>query len=68
MLTADMLQWNIKAEVGQKFSKQFALQRQAQKVKVTNTANVVDLDEEPAEQGGNAGGGSQQGGNGNEEG
>ena len=57
MLTADMLQWNIKAEVGQKFSKQFAQQKQAQKVRVTSTANVVDADEEPAAEPGNGGNG-----------
>ena len=53
----DMLQWNIKAEVGQKFSKQFAQQKQAQKVRVTSTANVVDADEEPAAEPGNGGNG-----------
>ena len=57
MLTPDMLQWNIKAEVGQKFSKQFAQQKQAQKVRVTSTANVVDADEEPAAEPGNGGNG-----------
>ena len=67
MLTADMLQWNIKAEVGQKFSKQFAQQKQAQKVRVTSTANVVDADEEPAAEPGNGGNGGNGGGGENEE-
>ena len=58
MLTADMLSWSLKAEVGQKFSKQFAAQKQAQKVKVANTANIIDADETPAtpSTGGNSGG------------
>jgi len=47
-----------------KFSKQFALQKQAQKVKMVATDTAIPNDDEPA-QGGNSGdnnGGNQQGG------
>ena len=63
VLTADMLTWSLKAEVGAKYSKQFAQQKQAQKVKVANTANIVDADEEPSAEPGNGGGSSEGGEN-----
>lgn len=62
MLTPEMLQWSLKAEVGAKYSKQFASQKQAQKVKVANTANIVDADEEPEQPAGGNGNGSGEGG------
>ena len=69
MLTADLLQWTLKAEVGQKFCKQFAQQKHAQKVSVTNTANVIDDDEVPGTQNGGTENGNGGGNNNpNEEG
>ena len=53
MLTPDMLTWTLGATIGVKFSKNFALNKQAQKVKVT-TADVNDEEEEPTS--GNQGG------------
>jgi len=50
--------------IGVKFSKQFALSKQAQKVKMVATDTAIPNDDEPA-QGGNSGdnnGGNQQGG------
>jgi hypothetical protein len=52
------------ATIGVKFSKQFALSKQAQKVKMVATDTAIPNDDEPA-QGGNSGGnngGNQQGG------
>lgn len=44
MLTADMLSWSIRATVGQKFSKQFALRKQAQKVAYSSAQTTADPD------------------------
>jgi len=60
MLTADMLQWSLGATVGIKFSKKFAIEKQAQKVQGKNLT-VIDDDQ----QGGSTDSGSgnnQQGG------
>jgi len=46
MLTPDMLQWTLGATVGVKSSKKFAIDKQAQKVKMT-TADVTAEEEEP---------------------
>ena len=59
MLTADMLTWGVKATIGQKFSKQFAMSKTAQKV----AYNPAQQAAEPAEGGstdntGGEGGGS----------
>lgn len=45
MLTPDMLQWSLGAQVGTKFSKQFAMNKQAQKVDGTNVPAATE--EEP---------------------
>ena len=42
MLTADMLQWGIKAEVGRKFSKQFAMNKTAQRVNGGTPASIAE--------------------------
>ena len=42
MLTPDMLQWSLGATVGTKYSKQFALNKQAQKVKFAATDVTAD--------------------------
>ena len=63
-LTSDRLNWVLGATIGVKFSKQFALSKQAQKVKMVATDTAIPNDDEPA-QGGNSGdnnGGNQQGG------
>ena len=64
MLTADMLSWRIGATIGQKFSRQFALQKQAQKVDY-NAAQTPADPEPDNNNGGNTGnngnGGSEQG-------
>lgn len=54
MLTADMLTWNVGAQVGRKFSKQFAMNKTAQKV----DWNASQTPANPADEQG----GSQQGG------
>ena len=54
MLTADMLQWTLAATVGVKFSKQFALDKKAEKVSYNAAQQVA----EPASDGGNGNGGS----------
>ena len=62
MLTADMLQWSLGATVGIKFSKKFAIEKQAQKVQGKNLT-VIDDDQQGG--GSSTGGGSgdnQQGG------
>ena len=62
MLTADKIQWSLGATIGRKFSKQFALNKQAQRVD-------YDASQEPAvpgeENGGNTGGSDNQGGGNN---
>ena len=63
-LTTDRLNWVLGATIGVKFSKQFALSKQAQKVKMVATDTAIPNDDDPA-QGGNSGdnnGGNQQGG------
>lgn len=71
MLTADMLTWGIKAEIGRKFSKVFAMNKQAQRVQGGTSASIAS--DEGGEQGGtsseggenNQGGGGQGGSEGN---
>ena len=65
-LTSDRLSWTLGATVGIKFSKQFSLNKQAQKVKVVATDTVIPNDTDPSNQGGN-GGGNNGGGDNNEE-
>ena len=68
MLTPDMLSWTLGATMGIKFSQEFAIHKQAQKVK-TVTADVPD--EEPTPSGGGdtpSGGGNTPGGGGDEPG
>ena len=57
-LTPDRLSWNLASTVGIKFSKEFALKKQAQKVKTTTT----DVPDDEGE--GNQGGNGQNGGGG----
>ena len=64
MLTPDLLSWTLGATVGIKYSKQFALNKQAQKVKYVATDIVAEEPETPSGGGENGGGG---GGNGNGE-
>ena len=63
MLTPDLLSWTLGATVGIKYSKQFALNKQAQKVKYVATDIVAEEPETPS--GGGAGNGGNQGGNNN---
>ena len=58
-LTADRLTWTLGATMGVKYSKQFAHDKQAQKVKFVGTDTAIPNDEEPEEPntGGNTGGG-----------
>ena len=65
-LTSDRLSWTLGATVGIKFSKQFSLNKQAQKVKVVATDTIIPNDTDPSDQGGN-GGGNNGGGDNNEE-
>jgi len=58
MLTADMLTWGLSAQVGTKLNKQFALSKQAQKVKTSTAAT------EAAEEPQNGGENGQNGDNG----
>lgn len=69
MLTDDMLKWTIGATVGIKFSKRFALEKQAQRVKYVSTDVAISGDEpeEPNTGGDTPGGntgGDTPGGNG----
>ena len=57
MLTPDMLSWTLGATVGIKYSKQFALNKQAQKVKYVATDIVAEEPETPSGGGDNNGGG-----------
>ena len=58
MLTPDLLQWTLGATIGIKYSKQFALNKQAQKVKYVATDIVAEDPETPSGGGaGNGGGG-----------
>ncbi len=66
-LTADRLVWTLGATMGVKYSKQFAHDKQAQKVKFVGTDTAIPNDDEPEEPGntgGNTGGGETPGGNG----
>ena len=58
-LTPDRLSWVLGSTVGVKFSKQFSLNKQAQKVRVVATDQAIANDDAPNNQGGgNNGGGS----------
>ena len=46
-LTADRLTWTLGATIGIKFSKQFAMKKQAQKVKFVATDTAIPNDDEP---------------------
>ena len=61
MLTPDLLQWTLGATIGIKYSKQFALNKQAQKVKFVATDIVAEEPETPSGGGGNTGGNTQGG-------
>lgn len=65
MLTPDMLTWTLGSTVGTKYSKQFALNKQEQKVKYSATDVVAETDDN-TQQGGDAGGGNQPGTGGQE--
>ena len=78
MLTPDLLTWTLGATVGIKFSQEFALHKQAQKVKTVSASDSTDEGEEtPAPSGGDTpggggsdtpgGGGSSGGGGGGDE-
>ncbi len=68
-----MLQWGIKVEIGRKFSKQFAMNKQAQRVQGGTPASISDDDDSTgsSQGGGGTSGddstGSSQGDNGNGE-
>lgn len=49
MLTPDMLQWSLEATIGIKFSKQFSLSKQAQKVQGKNLMVIDDEGNESTE-------------------
>ena len=60
MLTADMLTWSLKATVGTKFSKEFALRKTAKRVKTAAVSDTASEQEgsdtsENGENGGNGG-------------
>lgn len=60
MLTPDTLTWTLGATIGIKFSKEFAIHKQAQKVKTVTAA--VEEDEEPEQPVTPSGGGDNTGG------
>ena len=60
-LTPSRLTWNLASTVGIKFSKEFALKKQAQKVNVTSADVTVSDDEETPGGNGNNGGGTNNG-------
>ena len=62
MLTPEMLSWTLGATVGIKYSKQFALNKQAQKVKYVPTDIVAEEPETPSGGDDNGGGGNNGGG------
>ena len=64
MLTADMLTWTLGATVGIKFSQEFSLHKQAQKVKTVSAATADDENDTPAPSGGDTPGGDTPGGGG----
>ena len=57
MLTPDLLSWTLGATIGIKYSKQFALNKQAQKVKYVATDIVAEEPETPSGGGDTGGGG-----------
>ena len=57
MLTPDMLQWSLGATIGIKFSKKFAIDKQAQKVSGKNLTVIDDEGETEQTNTGNQGGG-----------
>ena len=73
MLTADMLTWSLKATVGTKFSKEFALRKTAKRVKtaaVSDNASSQEGSDNGSENGDNGNGGTtppENGGGENEE-
>ena len=58
MVTADMIAWTLGATIGRKFSKQFAMNKQAMKVDYNPSQQPADPD---GEETGDQGGGSQSG-------
>ena len=60
MLTADKIQWSLGATIGRKFSKQFALNKQAQRVDYSATQEPAVPSESGEDSGGdnNGGGGN----------
>lgn len=62
MLTADMLSWSLGATVGIKFSKKFAIEKQAAKVQGKNLTVIDDSGETSTTTGGSTDGDGQQGG------
>ena len=65
MLTPDLLSWTLGATIGIKYSKQFALNKQAQKVKYVATDIVAEEPETPSGGGDNNGGDDNGGENNN---
>lgn len=61
MLTPDLLTWTLGATIGTKYSKQFALNKQAQKVKVV-ASDVVADDSSSSDSGSSTTGGNASGG------
>ncbi|MBO5707287.1 MAG: hypothetical protein J6S05_09910, partial [Bacteroidaceae bacterium] len=53
MLTADRIKWALGASIGRKFSNQFALNKQAQKVDYSATQETADPEPETPSGGGN---------------
>ena len=51
MLTPDMLTWTLGATIGKKFSQEFALHKQAQKVKTVSAAAATDNGDDQGEGG-----------------
>ena len=62
MLTPDLLSWTLGATVGIKYSKQFALNKQAQKVDYSATQETADPEPETPSGGGDNNGGNTPGG------
>ena len=60
MLTADKIKWQLSASVGRKFSQQFALNKQAQRVDYNPNQETADPEPETPS-GGNGGGGGNPG-------
>ena len=57
MLTADKIKWQLSASVGRKFSQQFALNKQAQRVDYNPNQETADPEPETPSGGGDNGGG-----------